>query len=86
MAKIKLKTSENVAEIFGDFLISRKTKGVADKTLESYANHFHAISKHLDTTMEMAALQKADLETMIASMRDAGLAANTIQLLHNLYI
>ena len=30
MAKIKLKTSENVAEIFGDFLISRKTKG-ADK-------------------------------------------------------
>lgn len=79
MAKIKLKTSENVAEIFGDFLISRKTKGVANKTLESYANHFHAISKHLDTTMEMAALQKADLETMIASMRDAGLAANTIQ-------
>ena len=64
MAKIKLKASENVAEIFGDFLISHKTKGVADKTLESYANHFHAISKHLDTTMEMSAIQKADLETV----------------------
>ena len=79
MAKIRLQTTENMAEIFGDFLISRKTKGVADKTLESYSYHFHAISKHLDTTKEMAMLQKADLEEMIASMRDAGLAANTIQ-------
>jgi len=58
MAKIKLQTTENMAEIFGDFLISRKTKGVADKTPESYSQHFHAISKHLDTTIEMAALQK----------------------------
>ena len=44
MAKIKLQTTQTIQEAFKDFLISRKSKGLTDKTLESYQFHFHAIA------------------------------------------
>lgn len=79
MGKIKLQTTATIEETFRDFIISKRAKGLAEKTLESYQFHFRSIAKHLDITLEIAALQKADLEEMIASMRDAELAANSIQ-------
>ena len=46
MAKITLHQGASIEETFKDFIISRKTKGLADKTIESYNYHFHAIAHH----------------------------------------
>lgn len=78
MAKIKLQVSKTIEETFKDFLISRKTKGLAEKTLQSYQSQFQAVARHLDVKMDIALLQKADLDTMIIRMRDAGLSVNSI--------
>ena len=79
MAKIKMKNSVTVAETFHDFLMAKKAAGVREKTLLTYGQHFSAVSKRLSLDTPMNALNKADLEAMIASMRDAGLAANSIK-------
>ena len=78
MAKIRLQRTTSVEETFKDFLASKRSKGLAEKTLESYRYHFKSIARYLDVTQELSALQKADLETMIAQMRGAELAANSI--------
>lgn len=70
MAKIKLVVSATVEEIFKDFLISHKAKGLADKTLQSYEQQFRAAARHMDMTTDIAMLQQADFDNMIISMRD----------------
>ena len=47
---------------FADFLLSRRAKGLAEKTLESYSSQWKAVAQHLDTGTDVAALQKADLD------------------------
>ena len=47
MAKITLYQGASIEETFKDFIISRKTKRLADKTIQSYNYHFHAIARHL---------------------------------------
>lgn len=79
MAKIKMNVSVTVAETFKDFLITKRAKGLAEKTLASYEQHFSAISKHLDVNVPVEQLDKAALDAMIVSMRGADLAANSIQ-------
>ena len=78
MAKIKLVVSATIEETFSDFIISRKTKGLAEKTLQSYQSQFQAVARHMDVKMVIAMLQKADLDAMIISMRDASLSPNSI--------
>ena len=78
MAKIKLVVSATIEETFSDFIISRKTKGLAEKTLQSYQSQFQAVARHMDVKMDIATLQKADLDAMIISMRDASLSPNSI--------
>ena len=78
MAKIKLVVSATIEETFSDFIISRKTKGLAEKTLQSYQSQFQAVARHMDVKMDIAMLQKADLYAMIISMRDAHLSPNSI--------
>lgn len=78
MGKIKLNVTATVEETFKDFIISRKTKGLAEKTLVSYQSQFQAVARHLDVNMDIAALQKSDLESMLISMRDSGLSPNSI--------
>lgn len=78
MAKIKLVVSATIEETFKDFIISRKTKGLAEKTLQSYQSQFQAVARHMDVKMDIAMLQKADLDAMIISMRDAHLSPNSI--------
>lgn len=53
-------------------------KGLRERTLESYSSQWKAVARHLDTGTDIAALQKADLDAMIVSMRDAGLSPNSI--------
>lgn len=78
MAKIKLVVSATIEETFSDFIISRKTKGLAEKTLQSYQSQFQAVARHMDVKMDIAMLQKADLDAMIISMRDTSLSPNSI--------
>ena len=78
MAKIKLVVSATIEETFADFIISKKTKGLAEKTLQSYQSQFQAVARHMDVKMDIAMLQKADLDAMIISMRDASLSPNSI--------
>jgi integrase/recombinase XerD len=70
--------SATIEETFSDFIISRKTKGLAEKTLQSYQSQFQAVARHMDVKMDIAMLQKADLDAMIISMRDASLSPNSI--------
>lgn len=74
MAKIKLVVSATIEETFSDFIISKKTKGLAEKTLQSYQSQFQAVARHMDVKMDIAMLQKADLDAMIISMRDVSLS------------
>ena len=78
MAKIKLVVSATIEETFSDFIIFKKTKGLAEKTLQSYQSQFQAVARHMDVKMDIAMLQKADLDAMIISMRDASLSPNSI--------
>lgn len=70
MAKIKLNVSATIEETFKDFMVSRKTKGLADKTLDSYEHQFRGIGRFLDTQMDIALLKKADIDRMIVGMRN----------------
>ena len=78
MAKIKSVVSATIDETFSDFIISKKTKGLAEKTLQSYQAQFQVVARHLDVKMDIAMLQKADLDAMIISMRTAHLSPNSI--------
>ena len=78
MKKIRMNCTATLDETFADFLLSRRAKGLAEKTLESYSSQWKAVTRHLDTGTDVAALQKADLDDMIVSMRDAGLSPNSI--------
>ena len=73
-----MKTSETVAEIFDNFIMTRKAKGLSDKTISSYQSHFKSMQNHLNVDIPIDDLSKTDLENMVASMRDSGLAANSI--------
>lgn len=78
MSKITLQTSETVAEIFAEFIHAKRAKGLVDKTIQSYVNHFKAVSKHLNVEQSIVNLCRSDLDGMIESMRDAELSPNTI--------
>ena len=79
MAKIKMKVSVTVTDTFHDFLMAKKSMGLSEKTITTYGQHFSAIAKHLQVDKLINELNKADIESMITSMRDAGLAANSIK-------
>ena len=78
MAKIKLVVSATIEETFSDFIISKKTKGLAEKTLQSYQSQFQAVVRHMDVEIDIAMLQKADLDVMIISMGNTSLPPNRI--------
>lgn len=76
--KILMIKSLSIAEYFDDFIITKKAQGLADKTLNAYKSHLKCISRHLDITIPIAELSKADLDSMINSMRTSGLSSNSI--------
>ena len=78
MAKIKLQQGNTVANVFAEFISAKRAKGLVNKTIHSYVNHFQAVSRHLNVEQDIVNLCKSDLDKMIASMRDAGLSPNSI--------
>ena len=69
---------KSVAEVFEDFVISQTAQGLSPVTLTNYRHHFHSISRHLDASQSMDTLTKSKLEAMVVSMRQSGLAHNSI--------
>ena len=68
MARISMRNVQKstVEEYFNLYLSSAAAKGVKDKTLETYKNHFRSISKRMNTTVPMNRLTSQDLEEMMA--------------------
>ncbi len=73
--RISAKSSASAEEEFKRFIIAKKAKGLADKTLKTYQQHLSAISKHLDLRQSIEKLNTNNLEQMIVSMREAGLSS-----------
>lgn len=67
-----------LAEVFDDFVVSQTAQGLSEITLSTYRHHIHSISYHLDIQKPMESLTRRDLEAMVVSMRQAGLAHNSI--------
>ena len=76
---IRMKSKETAAEVLELFLLTKRADGVKPRTIETYKQHFHAISKHLDINQEIAEMTATDLKMMIVSMQDSGLAPNSIK-------
>ena len=70
--------NQTVAEIFERFVASQTAKGVSDKTIQNFYSHLHSLQKHLDFSAPLATLTKEDLDSMVISMRQSGLAHNSI--------
>lgn len=77
--RISVKSSASVEEEIKRFILAKKAKGLADKTLATYQQHFSAISKHLDLGQSIEKLNTNSLVQMVVSMRDAELAPNSIK-------
>ena len=80
MASISMRNVQKspVSEYFDLFLSSAAARGVKDKTLSTYKQHFHSISKRLDVTLPLNRLNTAELDKMVLSMREEGLSASSI--------
>ena len=68
----------SLKEVWEWFIISKTSKCVSDATLSNYRHHLRGIGKHLNVEMPLAELSKRDLERMVVSMKEAGLAHNAI--------
>lgn len=79
MSKIQMKTAHTVQETFDRFILVKKAAGLADKTLESYQQHFHSLSKYLDPAADIAEIDKEYFNTAISSMREKGLKPNSLR-------
>ncbi len=69
---------KTVADVFGEFVISQTAQGLSKVTINNYGQHFRCIARHLDAEQAMESLTKSKLEAMVVSMRDSGLAHNSI--------
>ena len=74
-----MKSTEIATETFERFLLTKRSAGAKTKTTETYSQHFHAISKHLDTGRAVEEMTSDDLKQMIVSMQDSGLSPNSIK-------
>ena len=81
MARITMRNVQKspVEQYFSMFLSSAAARGVKDKTLQTYKQHFHSISKRMDVTVPMDCLNASDLDNMILKMREEGLSDCSIK-------
>ena len=77
--RISLNTTEKTTETFEKFLLTKRADGAKTKTTNTYSQHFHAISKHLNTDRAIEEITSEDLKHMIISMQESGLSPNSIK-------
>ena len=76
--RIRIEKHSTAAECFDDFILAKKGRGIADKTIDSYQNHFHAAGKFIDWDMPIGDIRQKDINLLIAQLRDKGLKPCTI--------
>ena len=76
MARITMRNSQKAtfAEVFEIYISAVTARGVKDKTIATYKQHFHAISKRLDVSLPINRLNSTVLDNMILQMRKEGLS------------
>ena len=81
MARISIRRVQKsiFEQIFSLYLSAAAAKGVKDKTLNTYKQHFRAISKRLDETTPIEKLTSDDLDLMILRMREEQLSDSSIK-------
>lgn len=80
MARITMRNSQKAtfAEVFEIYISAVTARGVKDKTLATYKQHFHTISKRLDVSIPINRLNSTALDNMILQMRKEGLSDSSI--------
>ena len=77
--KIEVNTdSLSLQEVFPRFVAHQIANGVSEKTVQTYKSHLHSISKHFDLSIPFADLTQDDINACIVSMRQSGLAHNSV--------
>lgn len=79
MKKIRMKPVVSMESAFDRFVLTKRAKGIKDKTAATYRQHLSAVSHHLNIQKEIEKLTKEDLNQMIVSMRASGLSPNSIR-------
>lgn len=69
----------SVEEAFSDFLNSKRARGISEKTISTYSQHFKAVSYSLDIEQQISNLSKRDLESMVVQLQKKGLSPNSIR-------
>ena len=80
MARITMRNSQKAtfAEVFEVYISAVTARGGKDKTIATYKQHFHAISKRLDVSMPINRLSSTALDSMILQMRKERLSDSSI--------
>ena len=80
MARITMRKVQEtkLSEVFTLYLASAAARGVKDKTLRTYEQHFNAISKRLDVDSNISLITSKHLDKMILRMREDGLSDSSI--------
>ena len=75
-----MKTQQKLSteEAFKLFIASSSAKGLTEKTLSTYQQHFKAISRRTDVSADIGNFQQKQINEMIAQMRKEGLSDNSI--------
>lgn len=76
---IEMQDAKTVETVFELYVMSRIASGLAPKTIMTYRQQFHAISKHLNTDKPIDQIKKSDIDIMILKMRQANLSPVSIQ-------
>ena len=76
--RLKIENHKTASEYFNDFILAKKGLGIADKTLKSYTECFHAAGKYVDWNVPIAEITLKDINILISQLRDKGLASRTI--------
>ena len=81
MKKVRITLQNNVtmADAFENYLLSCKARGLSDKTIDTYSQHLKAIKKQARIDIPIDEIDKEYIEQIVASLRDAQLASNSIK-------
>ena len=74
MKKIRMNCTATLDETFADFLLSRRAKGLAEKTLESYSSQWKAVAmtKHYCAIYDADLTKNYDNFSPLAQMKASG--------------
>ena len=65
-------------ELFPRFVAAKVAQGVSNKTVENYHQHWKCIGKHIDLDTTIYEVTQDDINNVVVSMRQSGLAHNSI--------